>query len=364
METEPKVGTGKPGNPEKREKQVITETKVRDKWDKTDILIRSLGTLLIPVTLTAISLVASYTLNRNQEKEAKIKLYTELMTRREESESTLRKDMFNAIMSNILKDRGTALLDDKILQLELLTYNFHESLNLMPLFEYLDRINKEKTTDPELKKMYKNRLVKMAKAVTEKQMSSLEGVSDPILFFFQDTLAPYKNSKDYNKDDAYRAHIDELASINAYARNLKSPNQEETEFRHPDSVYDGKNFIPLQYNVRIKIIDYDTGNASARVQLSILTYDKDKLKIGERTKEFTINFFEFPMIDNTRLENDMRVALVMTSFGGECGLPESPLTASRCTRIEFRVIFFPGAKASLKERPYFDDIVSKLVMMK
>jgi hypothetical protein len=30
-------------------------------------------------------------------------------------------------------------------------------------------------------------------------------------------------------------------------------------------------------------------------------------------------------------------------------------------RIEFKVIYFPGSYSSMKEKPYFDDIVSKLL---
>src|SRR5690349_7020559 len=148
--------------------------KERDAWDKANIILGPVATLMTAVTIAMVSYMASDYLNRNQENEAKTRLYTELMSRREESESALRKDMFTSIINSILSGQST--LDEKILQLELLAYNFHESLNLTPLFTYLDRRNNLDTKNPKLKTEYKKRLYKMSREVTNKQVASLEGV--------------------------------------------------------------------------------------------------------------------------------------------------------------------------------------------
>ena len=66
------------------------------------------------------------------------RLYSELTSRREESESALRKDMFTSIITSFL-GAGPQTLEQKLLNLELLIYNFHESLNLKPLFLHLER---------------------------------------------------------------------------------------------------------------------------------------------------------------------------------------------------------------------------------
>jgi len=46
--------------------------------------------------------------------------------------------MFVSMIQSFLK-LGSILLDEKVLNLELLAYNFHGSLNLKPLFLYIDR---------------------------------------------------------------------------------------------------------------------------------------------------------------------------------------------------------------------------------
>jgi hypothetical protein len=319
---------------------------------------RPVGALITAVTIAVISLVASNFLSTNQEREAKTKLYTELMTRREDSESALRKDMFNTIMNNILRDKGSATLDEMILQLELLTYNFHESLNLMPLFEYLNRSNNEKTSNPLLRKAYKNRLIKMSKATIAKQLSSLEAVSKPVQFTYIDTLYAYKHRAEYKTDSVYREKIDDLAERNSAALYGSEP-----FFVFRDSVFNGKGYDSLKQVIRIKVLGYDTGEANVRVRLTIQTVCPARMK-NEMTRqtEFIVSYFEFPMIDNTRLDNDMRLALVLNGIGFEDRLNDAGRPIGKSCRIEFKAIYFPGSRSSLKEKPYFDDIVSKLLM--
>ncbi|MCX6304980.1 MAG: hypothetical protein NT040_08430 [Bacteroidetes bacterium] len=331
----------------------------KDRWEKADIILRPIGALITALTIAYVSYAASDYLSKGQEKDARTKLYTELMTKREDSESALRKDMFNSIMSNILKDKASVSLDEKILQLELLTYNFHESLNLMPLFEYLNRCNNVEKNDPAVRQAYKNRLIKMSKATISKQISTLEAVSKPITLTYEDTLFTYKNKKEYKTDSAFRARIDDLYEQNSIALNGSDP-----FCMYTDSVFNGKTYDSLQQVVRIKILDYDTTEASVRVRLTIQSIHPGKNATSEmpRQTEFIVNYFEFPMIDNTRLKNDMRLAVVLNSMVSENKLDETGHPATKSNRIELKVIYFPGSRSSLKEKPYFDDIVSKLLL--
>jgi hypothetical protein len=241
------------------------------------------------------------------------------MSRREESESALRKDMFTSIINSILA--GSSTIDEKILQLELLAYNFHESLNLTPLFTYLDRRNNIETKDPVLKAGFKDRLYKMSREVTNKQVASLEGVSTTEKFnFCYDTI--------------------------------NCPGMSPTfSCTFQDSISNGSGFDSIQHIVRLTILSVDTVQRSIDVRLNICTRfpgKEDKCV----NPAFTIDFFEFPMIDNTRLINDKRCAVVMRDFD----------TTNKF--VEMDLIFFPGSHSSLKERPYYDDIVSKLLPQK
>jgi len=73
---------------------------------------------------------------------------------------------------------------------------------------------------------------------------------------------------------------------------------------YADSVFNGKTWDSLQQVVRIKILDYDTTDASVKVRLTIQSIYPGKHETSEmpRQTEFMVNYFEFPMIDNTRLK--------------------------------------------------------------
>lgn len=290
--------------------------KPKDAWDKANIILGPVATLMTAITIAMVSYIASDYLNRNQENEAKTRLYTELMSRREESESALRKDMFTSIINSILA--GSSTMDEKILQLELLAYNFHESLNLTPLFTYLDRRNNTETQDPRLRASFNERLYTMSREVTNKQIASLEGVSTTEKFnFCYDTVNCPGMSPTYS------------CIFN-------------------DIVKNGDFVDTIQHLVNLTILKMDTLRRSLEMRLIICTRLPDK-EDKCANPAFTIDFFEFPMIDNTRLINDKRCSVVMRDFD----------TVNKF--IEIDIIFFPGTHSSLKERPYYDDIVAKLL---
>src|SRR5262245_3103173 len=97
------------------------------------------------------------------------RLYSELISRREESESALRKDMFTSIINSFL-GAGPQTLEQKLLNLELLVYNFHESLNLKPLFLHIERLIQQSNE----KRQLMARLERVAEEVAQKQMLVIE----------------------------------------------------------------------------------------------------------------------------------------------------------------------------------------------
>ena len=234
--------------------------------------------------------------------------------------------MFNSILGTILKDSHS--LDENILQLELLAYNFHESLNLMPLFVYMSRqIALEKNV--RLKDGYQKRLYKMAGDVTSKQISSLEGASTQETMFitFPSDSITYKPglSQDFAMD---------WKDSKVFYDTIKSGDS--------NSVYKRVVFL--------KASGFNVDEKTVNVRLDIETSVNDKF-ISMVTQDFTIDYFQFPMIDNTRLSNDMRCSVVMRDFD----FPNF---------VEVDILYFPGSHSSLKEKPYYDDVVKKLLMDK
>jgi hypothetical protein len=309
------------------EEPLVPNKVTRDKWDKIGILMQPIGGIVAALTIALVSYFGSVYLNNKQNNESKNRLYTELMSTREQAESALRKDMFNSILGTILKD-STSTLDENILQLELLAYNFHQSLNLMPLFDYLNRkISLEK--NKEFRKEYRKRLYKMAKDVTSKQISSLEGAAAKEMMFItfpQDTI-------DYKPGLSQELAIDWKDSKTFY-----------------DTIKVGNTTDVYKRVVYLKASQYNVDEKSVNVRLDIENSLNDKF-INMVTQEFTIDYFQFPMIDNTRLSNDMRCAVVMRDF-------DFP------NYIEVDILYFPGSHSSLNEKPYYDEVMKRLLLDK
>src|SRR5262245_31157821 len=136
------------------------------------------------LALPLVTLVLGYwfnaSLNERQQIDNNVRLYAEMMGRREEADSNLRKDMFNSILTTFMARNPNSKLTDEeeirqqILSLELLAYNFHESLDIGPLFKDVERRIPQSATgpDPELRR----RLESVALQVIEHQLTALSDV--------------------------------------------------------------------------------------------------------------------------------------------------------------------------------------------
>lgn len=284
----------------------------KDFWDKLQIVLQPLGGLLTAMAVAMLGFMGSRAIDRQQSNEAKLRLYSELMSRREESEATLRKEMFQSIIGSFF-DNQQASLDARLLKMELLAQNFHEALNLTPLFQHMRRDIERAGVSAAERRGYEDRLVDLAREVTRKQLIVLEAGGQRVNYtvIFSDSLMD--GSKSETLEDA------ELA-------------------------LDG-----IKRRFRITVFKVDTVQRSARMGLEIETPEQtgvSQLSAGRYAVEFDVGFFSTPMIDNTRLSNDQRVAVVLTDM--------NPAGAS------LSLVYFPGSRASLREKPYYEEILKKL----
>lgn len=283
----------------------------RDFWDKLAIILQPLGGLLTALAIALFGYFSSDFLNRRQAIETNTRLYSELMSRREESESSLRKDMFVSIISSFLRPTGGDIASD-VLNLELLIYNFHESLNLKPLFLDLKRrITKQEAqahsaaARAELES-FSDRLERVARETARKQMIVLEGVGKKV-----------DRSIDLSTDP------------------------EGTTLEPASLVLDG-----VETRISLDILKVDKKTREFEVSLTLETPDPEQ---GRQTKtaNFTVGFFDFPMIDNTRLDRGQRCAIVLNNFSDQSA--------------DLTVVLFPGAYASLKEKPYYNEVLENVL---
>lgn len=283
--------------------------KQRDGWDKAAIILQSLGGFVTAAVVAMLGIAGSGYLNEKQKIDTNVRLYTELMSKREEAESALRKDMFTSIIDTFLKPQAPSL-DVRVLNLELLAYNFHESLNLKPLFASIDQQIRQ-STDVR-KSEYRERLNRVAREITRKQMVILEGAGRKFDSKFK--LANVPTSKTGQPLELEEALLT-LEDI-------------EREFR-------------------MYVMEVNPDTQELRLRLEIITPEPSASAYVTNSVEFWIGFYDFPMIDHTRLSHDQRVAVTLGHF--EDGY------------ANITTVYFPGAYAGLKERPYYQEVVKELL---
>ena len=106
---------------------------------------------------------------------------------------------------------------------------------------------------------------------------------------------------------------------------------------------------------QLELFAYDDVVSEVQVRLYVsqrLTEEECRqpgLDLGARREvdtNFRVGLFDFPMIDNTRLSDGDRASVSLTA------LNPSVLTLA--------LSYFPASRASLKDKPYYDEVIRTL----
>lgn len=347
-----------------------------------------LKVVLVPLTLLGLGALINISLDRRQQREDDVRLYTEMMGKREDSDSGLRKDMFNSMMSTFMpRDEKQRLprndqLRQDVLSLELLAYNFHESLNLAPLFKEVSRRigNQPKGPNKELQ----DRLEAVRYAVIRHQLAVLSdsGTVVPGYATFR-IKEDKKDKKEKKEDDEDKAFFDfypkpgnqgnyivakgegpvqpALLCLSAVRPDLSGSATGGTQrgrnyrwFRLGLSQYDPK----WGFEVRLYASKVLTREECQDVPIGGEAQLPAKLAEVSETGEIEIaalwvDPFDFPLINNTRLSHDERCAVAVTDLV----LP----TKREPGQVTISLAYFPGSRASLREKAYYDDVIRAVV---
>jgi hypothetical protein len=277
----------------------------RDRWDKVAVFMQPVGGLLAAISVAVVGIFGSQAIERQQKKSTDVRLYSELMSQREQAESNLRKDMLvSVIQSYLAPEAGT--IEARLLHLELLVYNFHDSLNLKPLFLDLERqIERNRGADREENL---SRLRRVAREIADRQRFALE-----------------------LRGDSFRRTVD-LAALEAGGRAGLALDPGTVSVEEARS------------EIGIRVLSADRERQQLLIRLEVTPLGGPAPEVT-RT-EFEVGAFDFPMIDSTRLANGQRCAVMLAAFGS--------------ANADLTTLCFPGEYASLKDRPYYDEVVRQL----
>lgn len=317
----------------------------KDIWD----ILKSLG----PAFLAAVVAIMGgwYNLQQAQLNKASEmrQVYTNIMTERETSDNTIRAKMFE-MLSNAMFNKGVAaasanhddvrLIKQQVMYLDLMSRNF-DTVDIRPLFEDLDTELTRKIYDDrqytagqkgeffsmraELRRVGRNLAVKQLNALASLPGTVVQGV---VLL--------------QTSDGAIQVIRDEAASNGAE----KIPVEIKA-----DQMADGLVDISL---------DYRKSKASDR---------------SFKAPSFQISFYDLPYIDNSVLDMDMRVGVILTKY---VAIRDLDLYRDRLDRklikdyqdlkdggimqyAELRIIRFPARYIGNRDRPYLQEIIQNLV---
>lgn len=306
-----------------------------DKSGKTLEWIKAIG---MPVVTLLATLIGGYyftnlTKDREQ-RESSERLYAQLLTQREQSDTQIRKDMFGVVISRFLEDAKKPDWDDKVLNLELLAGNFDQILDLAPLFKEVARgLTRESPKAHPRRADLKKRLDVTANQLNLKQLSSLarRGQMKREILRLEDVKknwgTPFIDAK-FRKSDLIPAS--DLAS-----------GEDKEQIRIVVEVLEA-NFERRELEVRL-LADFSGEPPEKRID-----------------RHFWVGQYDFPMLDNTQLPHGLRASVVITEFD----VPEAVENPEAATSVICYLVVFPAASASFKERQDYDDILADMLRAK
>ncbi len=364
-----------------QDEQKITSNK-KDFWDK----INAIG---IPFVVALITVVGSIFLNLRQEEASKNSMYTQLMSEQKKTENEIRKDMFKTILNSFLDDNDRNItecvmdkIDRQLLELEMISRNFHETMDINPLFRHL------------LQNIVRN--IKINYSIANKNINDLTSLTrndcDYKFFYREFSKKDFKNKSEEEKKKiiekriekikerklnklnyiAQRITIKQLESLTDVAKRARlNINFSETcEDISPAKLSDNDNCDKKGIETKpVELAINDNGETTKRTfkiscNRSYKRWNQILIKVvtnrleseiqadpeggNENVREFWLDFFDFPLIDNTYLSSKERYAVVLDSIDDN--------------KAQVSLLYFPASYAGFKEKSYYQNqIINKLL---
>ena len=266
-------------------------------------------TLAMPAAICLVPLMFELFSHAHDERENQFRLYTELLSKREEADMNVRRGIFDKVFDKYLPP-DTNDIDTRLVGLKLMAANFHESVDISPLFWQLDR-QVTKQGDPEVRKADLKELERIAGTVKARQIEGLEiaGRKTEISF---DLELPAEQQKNFSCD--WRLpHVPGAPG-------------EPPKGRHFD----------------VGLIKGDLEGRRLQLQLSYSTHAD--------TRQILVwaNLYDFPLMNFARISDEERVAIVLTRLD-----PESKSAT-------VTLVYYPSSRSGIKDKPYIDDVMSRL----
>ena len=279
-----------------------------------------LQTLAMPIALVTLPLLYQWKAadieeknradnRRRDQAEQQFRLYTDLMSKREESDTAVRRGLFDKLMGTYLTP-SPGDVSKRLVALELLSLNFHDSLNLSPLFWELAGDIDKSPAGPQRKELAEH-LDRVASQVKQRQAALLEA-DGKRQDFDVDLNHPFEGG------DAPSFHV-------------KAPRVRD----------EASTDEPALREFDVSVVAHDP--VHRRLKLTITS-------AGIKTLAFWLDPYDFPLVNFSRISRNERIAVVLHRYNNQ---PEF-----KAATLVF--LYFPSWRSGAKDKPYLDDLITRL----
>ena len=279
---------------------------------------------------------------------------TTLISQREAAESTLRASMFQHLLDTILKEReagGKGDPEHERLIVELLALNFGEHFEFKPLLEHVDlALAQQKIPQREIDASRRS-LKSIARRVIQRQIAMIQnqGYDHDLAHIATVTVSKEacveKNCHDYTPIQSSHkiSHGEPLCLVSPDRRDLMVLQQQ----------FDRSDWREEAFEFTINIMSVqgkgkETIPGAERSGFNCLsTAMLEESPLARSDVEFKINWFNFPLSDNTLLANGNRFAIALEAVDAQEEI------------VRFKVVWFPKVYFSPRERPINHALIRK-----
>jgi hypothetical protein len=322
----------------------------RDLWEKVE----SFAKIVAAVGVSIGSVWIPYIIGKTSEQSDRAKVYMQVMSEREKADTAIRQEMFKTLLTNYLgrfEDRKDATENEesfrkRIMFLNLLTLNFQEYLNARPLFEDVyQRLEMAEERDKKGGKAYRiwgelqKDLFRVARNAASGQAAML-------------TRSGFSRTFNLTK---WKPVCIRLYSVENLVELTDKFEKQPLLDRKSESCSDASVQNSQRMDKGFPAIDVELEEVSeAAVRVKVTPYQESfkngTLNFVQALKpiKFEVSFFDLPYMDNTRLFDGSRFALMLSYVN------------RKEEAAEINAIIFKGEFMSLRDRPFFEEMLQKL----
>ena len=317
--------------------------KKKDFWD----IIQALGPAIIAAAVAITGSMYSVQQARMTKASEMREVYTKIMTERESSDNAIRAKMFEMLFTGMFAKEMNAdgnpeelrALKQRVMFLDVLSRNF-DTVDIKPLFEDLDRVLTRNIYDDRAGARQgeyfelRSELRRIGKDLAVKQLNALASLAGSVVkrvVILEGTDGKMQVIADESAGNGDRGAL-------------------PVEIK-PIGIADGMVDVSLDY-LKTKASDQ-----------------------GFKAPSFVITFYDLPYIDNSVLDKDMRIGVVLTKqvVTSDLDLFRNRLDAKLvkdyeelkesgiAKYAEIRLIKFPAKYTGHRDRPYLQEILQDLI---